>query len=192
MNKRRTAVLFSVFMFAAPLAFGGGAAESASTASRGDYLAGQGKIIPSSEVYIDSYLSQIDYNYPDSDDPVTVHLYPSSRLLSASGDELWLQVGLQGKRTEFEALSPLYLLLVVDTSGSMSEPNKLDWAKQSVSVLLSRLRPVDSVAIVAFADTPKVLLEKTRLSSNQSRERVQKRVDALTAFGASSSPMVLV
>jgi Ca-activated chloride channel family protein len=47
---------------------------------------------------------------------------------------------------------PANIALVVDTSGSMSEENKLDQAKQGLRVFLSQLSPNDRVGLITFND----------------------------------------
>jgi Ca-activated chloride channel homolog len=47
---------------------------------------------------------------------------------------------------------PANIALVVDTSGSMSEENKLDLAKQGLRVFLSQLSPNDRVGLISFND----------------------------------------
>ena len=50
--------------------FCGGGSEAESSA-RGEYLASRGIIIPPKDVYPESYIAQIDYDYPDPNDDLT-------------------------------------------------------------------------------------------------------------------------
>ena len=56
-------VVTLLLTLSAPL-FAAGASESAASATRGRYLAGQGIIVPPEEVLVDNYIAQINYNYP--------------------------------------------------------------------------------------------------------------------------------
>jgi Ca-activated chloride channel family protein len=82
---------------------------------------------------------------------------------------------------------PAALTFVVDVSGSMAEPGRLDLAKESLGVMTDRLRDDDSVALVAFSDEAETVLPMTPLEGNRDvvREAVDRlRVRASTNLGA--------
>jgi Ca-activated chloride channel family protein len=56
---------------------------------------------------------------------------------------------------------PLNLVFLIDTSGSMNQPNKLPLLKQSFRLMLSQLRPKDQIAIVAYAGSAGQVLAPT-------------------------------
>jgi Ca-activated chloride channel family protein len=53
---------------------------------------------------------------------------------------------------------PLNLALVIDTSGSMGDENKLNYVKQAAIAMLKRLRPEDRLAIITYDTSAKVVL----------------------------------
>ena len=59
------------------------------------------------------------------------------------------EIGLQGAMPAVRL--PLNLVFLIDTSGSMNQPNKLPLLKQSLRLMLGQLRREDQVAIVAYA-----------------------------------------
>ena len=63
-----------------------------------------------------------------------------------------IQIGLQAGRDESEERTPVNLVFVLDVSGSMSDPKKMPYLKQSLGVFLQELRPDDWVGIVAYND----------------------------------------
>ncbi|WP_210589693.1 von Willebrand factor type A domain-containing protein [Streptomyces sp. GESEQ-35] len=63
---------------------------------------------------------------------------------------------------------PAALTFVLDISGSMSEPGRLDLAQESLHVMTDRLRDDDSVALVTFSDEAETVLPMTRLGENRS------------------------
>lgn len=69
------------------------------------------------------------------------------------------------------------LTFVIDISGSMAEPGRLDLAKDSLGVMTDRLRDDDSVAIVTFSDEAETVLPMTRLDDH--RDRVHDAIDEL-------------
>ncbi|MFJ7158287.1 von Willebrand factor type A domain-containing protein [Streptomyces sp. NPDC101118] len=72
---------------------------------------------------------------------------------------------------------PAALTFVVDVSGSMAEPGRLDLVRSSLALMLDRLRDDDSVALVTFSSEATTLLPMTRLAG--ARERIRTAVDAL-------------
>ncbi|MFD9291332.1 von Willebrand factor type A domain-containing protein [Streptomyces sp. NPDC060030] len=66
---------------------------------------------------------------------------------------------------------PAALTFVVDISGSMSEPGRLDLAKTSLGILADELRDDDSVSLVTFSEEAETRLPMTRLRGNRTKLR---------------------
>ena len=64
-----------------------------------------------------------------------------------------------------QARVPLNLALVIDTSGSMGDENKLKYVKQAAIAMLNRLRPEDRLAIITYDTKAKVILPSVFLKS---------------------------
>ncbi|MYS92581.1 MULTISPECIES: vWA domain-containing protein [Streptomyces] len=114
------------------------------------------------EEFVNSFRQ--DYERPDGDGfSVTVDG-------ARTDDEDWslVRVGLATRTTERTGeRPPAALTFVIDVSGSMAEPGRLDLAQESLSVLTDRLRDDDSVAIVVFSDEAETVLPMTRLDGNR-------------------------
>ncbi|MFI5746778.1 von Willebrand factor type A domain-containing protein [Streptomyces sp. NPDC051644] len=72
---------------------------------------------------------------------------------------------------------PAALTFVVDISGSMAEPGRLDLVKKSLGILTDELRDDDSISLVTFSDEAKTLLPMTRLRDH--RGKIRDRVDSM-------------
>lgn len=72
---------------------------------------------------------------------------------------------------------PATLTFVIDISGSMGEPGRLDLAQDALGVMTDRLRDDDSVALVTFSDEAETVLPMTRLGHH--RGRVHDVIDGL-------------
>ncbi|MFJ4929058.1 von Willebrand factor type A domain-containing protein [Streptomyces sp. NPDC088736] len=95
-------------------------------------------------------------------------------------DEDWslVRVGLATRAAAPDGeRPPAALTFVIDVSGSMGEPGRLDLAKDSLGVMTDRLRDDDSVALVTFSDEAETVLPMTRLGHH--RDRVHAAVDRL-------------
>jgi Ca-activated chloride channel homolog len=78
--------------------------------------------------------------------------------------------------------APAALTFVVDVSGSMEEPGRLDLAKKSLDTMTDRLRDDDSVALVTFSEKAETVLPMTRLGGH--RGRVHDAIDGLEALSS--------
>ncbi|MFD7976116.1 von Willebrand factor type A domain-containing protein [Streptomyces sp. NPDC059071] len=87
-----------------------------------------------------------------------------------------LRVGLATRPGDGER-PPAALTFVIDVSGSMGEPGRLDLVKESLGLLADRLRDDDSVALVTFSSDAEVRLPMTRVGEN--RGRIHDVVDGL-------------
>src|SRR6185295_13172701 len=62
-----------------------------------------------------------------------------------------VHIGIKGYELPAKARPDANLVMLLDVSGSMDEPDKLPLVKQSMKLLLGSLKPSDSVAIVVYA-----------------------------------------
>ncbi|MFF5188224.1 von Willebrand factor type A domain-containing protein [Streptomyces sp. NPDC000345] len=124
------------------------------------------------EEFVNSFRQ--DYERPDGDGfSVTVDG-------ARTGAEDWslVRVGLATRSaTEESERPPAALTFVIDVSGSMGEPGRLDLARHSLATMTDRLRDDDSVAVVTFSDEAETVLPMTRLGGH--RGRVHDAVDSL-------------
>ncbi|GAA2983525.1 vWA domain-containing protein [Streptomyces fulvorobeus] len=95
-----------------------------------------------------------------------------ARAGSGAGDWSLVRIGLATKAAAgVSGRPPAALTFVVDISGSMAEPGRLDLAKKSLGVLTGELRDDDSVSLVTFSDRAETRLAMTRLQGNRTRIR---------------------
>jgi len=136
------------------------------TYSRRQILAGR---LPSpSTVRPEEFVNAFGQDYEEpTGNGFTVHT-DGSRMPAehrAGGDMRLMRVGLTTRSEADETRRDATLTFVVDTSGSMGDPGRLDLVQAALHTLVDRLRPTDSVAIVAFSDTARVVREMTPVSS---------------------------
>ncbi|MFG1698939.1 von Willebrand factor type A domain-containing protein [Nonomuraea sp. NPDC049309] len=126
-----------------------------------------------------------DYAQP-SDDGFTVHV---DGAMLPGRDEAVMRVGLQTRASDPAARRPANLTFVVDVSGSMAEPGRLDLVKSALLKLLDQLAPGDQVSIVSFSDDADVLARMTPLTA---REELRAAVDELAIGGGTDLESGLV
>jgi len=94
-----------------------------------------------------------------------------------------LRVGVQAKRFQPRERPPLHLTFLVDVSGSMSSPDKLWLAKESMHTLVSSLDDGDTVAMATYAGRVARILEPTDVARSSS---IHRAIDALESGGSTA------
>jgi len=94
-----------------------------------------------------------------------------------------VRIGLKGREVSDAARPTANLVFLIDVSGSMDEPNKLPLVKQSLQMLVGKLRPDDRVAIVVYAGASGVALPSTRAAE---RSTILAAIDELRASGSTN------
>jgi len=125
------------------------------------------------EEFVNSFRQ--DYERPDGNGfTVTVDGARTDR-----DDWSLVRVGLatRGTPDDEDDRPPAALTFVIDISGSMAEPGRLDLAQQSLGTMTERLRDDDSVAIVTFSESAETVLPMTRLGGH--RDEVHEAIDGL-------------
>jgi Ca-activated chloride channel family protein len=114
---------------------------------------------------------------------------PDASTEDSGGDVRLLRVGLQTRAEDPTQRTDAALTFVVDVSGSMDEPGRLDLVKDALDVLIDQLRPTDSVAIVAYDNEARVLREMTPV---RNRAALHAAVGDLVAGGSTNLEAGLV
>ena len=94
-----------------------------------------------------------------------------------------LHIGIKGYELDRTTAPRANLVFLIDTSGSMDQPNKLPLLINSFKLLLSALAPEDRVAIVAYAGSAGVVLEPTPVSD---RATILSGLERLSAGGSTA------
>ncbi|WP_156726645.1 vWA domain-containing protein [Streptomyces apocyni] len=101
------------------------------------------------------------------------------------GDWSLVRVGLATKSaSKSGARPPAVLTFVIDVSGSMAEPGRLDLVRRSLKTMTGQLRRDDSVALVTFDDKARTVLPMTRIGSG--RDEVQRAIRELETGGSTN------
>ena len=94
-----------------------------------------------------------------------------------------VRIGIRGYSLQRASRPRANLVFLIDTSGSMNEPNKLPLVQQSLTMLLGQLGANDKVAIVTYAGSAGTALPPTPASQKQ---RIQAVIDSLGAGGSTA------
>jgi Ca-activated chloride channel family protein len=75
-----------------------------------------------------------------------------------------VRVGVATRAKSLGERKPAHLVFLVDVSGSMESPDKLELAKQSLRILTNNLKDGDTVALVTYAGESRLVLPATGLA----------------------------
>ncbi|MCA9002733.1 MAG: DUF3520 domain-containing protein, partial [Planctomycetes bacterium] len=94
-----------------------------------------------------------------------------------------LRVGIRGKVIPKEERPPMALVFVVDTSGSMSNGNRMDLVKHSLRLLGTELDGRDQVGLVSFASEARLVMPMTSMDN---RSDLESAVQSLSPDGSTN------
>jgi Ca-activated chloride channel family protein len=94
-----------------------------------------------------------------------------------------VRIGIKGYALQQATRPRANLVFLVDTSGSMNQPDRLPLVRQSLAMLLDRLDANDKVAIVTYAGSAGTALEPTPVSQ---KARIRAVIDGLGAGGSTA------
>lgn len=144
----------------------------------------RGYLPEKSAVRLEEMVNYFDYDYPApkrADEPfsASILVHPSPWAKSRK----LVHIGIQGYEIDADKQPDSNLVLLLDVSGSMDAPDKLPLVKQSMELLLSQLKPTDTVAIVVYAGAAGTVLPPTKV---QEKGKILKAMQKLQAGGSTA------
>ncbi len=138
----------------------------------------RGQLPPPEAVRVEEMINYFPYAYPAPEDAAPFRPTISLGQTPWNPDTQLLHVALQG--AQVTARPPLNLVFLIDTSGSMQNPDKLPLLQQSLRLMLPELRPEDEVAIVTYAGSAGLVLPPTAATDTAA---ISAALTALSAGG---------
>ena len=139
---------------------------------------------PRDAVRVEELINYFDYGYAapaSASEPFAVSTTVAAAPW-ASGRQI-VHVGLQGYELPTGQRKPLNLTFLVDVSGSMGSPDKLDLAKRAMNLAIDRLRPQDTLAVTYYAEGAGTTLAPT---PGTDKLRMRCAVASLRASGGTA------
>jgi Ca-activated chloride channel family protein len=144
-----------------------------------------GGVMPEPDaVRIEELVNYFPYDYPVPEEAgrpfkPTVTVYPTP----------WnpkteiVQIGIKGYVPPVTAATRSNLVFLIDTSGSMDEPDKLPLLKRAFALLVDQLADSDTISIVTYAGSAGVVLPPTKAAD---KATILKALDNLSAGGSTA------
>jgi Ca-activated chloride channel family protein len=143
-----------------------------------------GNLPPADSVRVEEFVNYFNQGYPTPED-VAFGIYADGALSPFHRDGSYiLRIGVQGYEVPEAQRKPATLTFVIDISGSMAREERLGLVKQSLQLLVERLRYDDSVAIVVYGSNAYVVLYPT---TGADKERILDAIYSLRTEGATNA-----
>lgn len=143
----------------------------------------QGNTVLPASVRVEEFINYFTYDYPQPDPQENVSI--QTELMTCPWEEQHhlMRIGLKGRYIPEEELPASNFVLLIDVSGSMNFPDKLELLKKGFVRMVDALRPIDRVAIVTYAGTAGVSLPSTPCSQKQ---KIKDELAKLMTKGATA------
>lgn len=134
-------------------------------------------------VRTEEFINYFSYNIADNNTDAPF------RINTEVGPSPWsvgrhlLKVAIKAVDIDQQVLPSANLVFLIDVSGSMNSPDKLGLLKKSLSLLISKLRKQDSIAIVVYAGASGVVLKPT---SGDNHQKIISALENLNAGGSTN------
>ncbi len=150
----------------------------------------EGRRPPVDAVRIEEMLNYFPYRYAPPSAGSAVPFAASMEVAEApwAPEHRLVRIGLKGREVAASERGAANLVFLLDVSGSMNAPNKLPLLKESMRLLLGRLRPDDRVAIVTYAGASGLALPSTPAAK---ASQIAAALDELRASGSTNGAMGL-
>ena len=141
--------------------------------------------VPEDAVRIEELINYFHYSYegPKEGEPFGV----TTQIAPCPWDEetKLLLVGLATEKVNKEEMPPSNLVFLIDTSGSMDDPDKLPLVQQSFRLLAETLGEEDRISIVTYAGDDTVVLEGTH--GDEQNEIIEAIEDLMAGGGTNGA-----
>lgn len=144
---------------------------------------GLGQLPPAASVRLEEFVNYFTYAdpAPSHEDSVPFSISVEAAPGLVAPETTLVRFGIAGREHSPFAKKPTSIVFLVDSSGSMNEPNKLPLVKVVLSEALDVLDPTDTVAIVSYAGSTNVALTPTPVSAGGA---ILAALDGLSANGS--------
>jgi len=138
---------------------------------------------PSGAVRIEELINYFSYAYPEPTGEAPVAIHAAVARAPWNPEHPLVRIGLKARHVDATSRPPANLVFLVDVSGSMLAPNKLELVKYGLLQLTETLGVDDRVSIVTYAGNSGMALAPT---SGGQRRKIRQAIDRLEAGGTTN------
>ncbi len=144
-----------------------------------------GGVLPQKDaVRVEEMINYFDYTYePPTNAEAPFKAHVSVMPTPWNEETKLLRIGIKGYELPKSEAPKANLVFLLDTSGSMNSPDKLPLLINSFKLLLSSLKPDDTVSIVTYAGSAGTVLEPTKVAD---KAKILSSLERLYAGGSTA------
>ena len=145
----------------------------------------EGLLPPADSVRPEEYLAFFDMGYEAPDrDTFAVYVDGAHTPFAEQPDDYLVRIGIKGEDISERRRDAVTLTFVIDISGSMADGDRLELVKDSIAILVESLDEADTVSIVAYDTTARVVLDPT---PGDEYRTITRAVDRLSPGGSTNA-----
>ncbi len=148
-----------------------------------------GVVPPKEAVRIEEFINYFTFNYAEPVTGENVGINSEIAVCPWNADHHLIRVGMKGKTIPENQLPNANYVFLIDVSGSMSSPEKLEVLKSGFKLMTDELRDNDKVAIVTYAGSAAVLLQST---NGDEKSKIKSAINKLGAGGSTAGAQGLI
>ena len=142
----------------------------------------RGHLPPAESVRTEEFVNFFDYQYKPPEHG-TFKVYAECAPSRFGRGLHLLKIGVKGRRIGREEQRPAVMTFLIDTSGSMDQPDRLGLVQKSLRMLIEQLAPQDKVAIVQYDSHARLVLGHTLASK---KDAILAAIDGLQCSGSTN------
>ncbi len=144
----------------------------------------EGRLPPADAVKAEEFINYFSYQYPVPEQQEQPFSFSTEIAPSPwNAKTHLLQVGLKAYEPELSERPASNLVFLVDVSGSMQSPFKLQLVKQSLRMLVNQMNKNDRISLVVYAGAAGMVLEPT---AGDKKATIMNAIDNLSAGGSTN------
>ena len=143
----------------------------------------EGTLPPAASVRVEEWVNYFKYSFPPAQGGSPFSVVMDAAAHPFQPGRYVLRVGVATKAKTPGERKPASLVFLVDVSGSMSSPDKLELAKKALHILTANLTDKDAVSLVTYAGSSRVVLPMTSIDR---RAVIDGAIDSLSTSGSTA------
>lgn len=142
----------------------------------------ENRAINRNQINIEQIVNYFNYDYPSPTEGKPLSVTPAIFDCPWNENARLLTVGLKAETVQTDGIGN-NLVFLLDVSGSMASANKLGLMKQAFQLLVENLNENDTVSIVTYAGSDKVLIDGVKGSE---KTTIVQTIETLNANGSTN------
>jgi Ca-activated chloride channel family protein len=161
-------------------------ADGASYANVRRFLSGN-RLPPKAAVRTEELINYFSLDFPESS--ATISLNGEVSECPWNVNHKLVRIGIKGKSVSRGELPASNFVFLIDVSGSMASPDKLELLKQGFTLLVNELDHRDKVAIVTYAGSAGVVLAST---TGDNKNKIREAINSLGSGGSTAGAQGII